>query len=315
MQNALTHCLCLSLDRRPACELYSLCVGNGGTRVCDPYGSQLANAILPGGFTEAHDVIGWELFEITKGAGLPTELQPRHHFDSLIPVRVLQDMTRNSGGIIPDADVTVALPPASHEPNQPRGTARPARKLFFDVKTIHRGGCHYSGGLNRRMQSGAVMGRAQKVNRDYLRAARNLDRRHSAAGTTPIEDRLKSFTEVRGLVFGAYGEASRDVHLLLGVCATEIAKKRWREMGARTLEEARGFIIGQLRRRIGLVATEAMASHRLNRVPWIGVPRQVVVNRRTLAGAGGGARADRDGVVDAQDFFAHQQRLIAAGGA
>ena len=80
----------------------------------------------------------------------------------------------------------------------------------------------------------------------------------------------------------------------------------WRWAGARTQDEARGFIIGQLRRRIGLVASEAMASHRLGRVPWIGVPRHVVANRRTLAGAGGGARPDRDGVVDAQapDFFA-----------
>ena len=55
-----------------------------------------------------------------------------------------------------------------------------------------------------------------------------------------------------------------------------------------------------------------MASHRLGRVPWIGVSRQAVRNRRTLAGARGGARADRDGVVDAQDFFAHQQRLVDA---
>lgn len=289
------------------------CGGNGGARVCDPHGSQLANAILPGGFTEPHDVIGWELFEITKEAGLPTELQPRHHFDSLIPVNILQDMTRNSGGIIADAAVTVALPPASHEPNQPRVAARPTRKLLFDIKTIYRGGCHYSGGPNNTMQSGAVMGRAKKVNRDYLRSARRLDRRHSAAGTTPIEDRLRSFTDVRGLVFGAYGEASRDVHLLLGVCATEIAKKCWREMGARTQDEARGFIIGQLRRRMGLITSEVMASHRLSRVPWIGVPRHVVVNRRTLAGPGGGARANRDGVVDAQDFFAHQQRRIAGG--
>ena len=92
-----------------------------------------------------------------------------------------------------------------------------------------------------------------------------------------------------------------------------MAKKSWREMGARTQDEARGFIIGQLRRRMGLVATEAMAAHRINRVPWIGVPRQAVVNRRTLAAAGGGARADRDGVVDAQDFYAHQQRRMAVG--
>ena len=53
-------------------------------------------------------------------------------------------------------------------------------------------------------------------------------------------------------------------------------------------------------------------AQRLNRVPWIGVSRHVVVNRRTH-GANGGARADRDGVVDAQDFFAYQQRLVVAG--
>ena len=54
------------------------CGGNGGARVCDPYGSQLANATLPGGFTVPHDVTGGELFQITKEAGLPTELTPRH---------------------------------------------------------------------------------------------------------------------------------------------------------------------------------------------------------------------------------------------
>ena len=64
---------------------------------------------------------------------------------------------------------------------------------------------------------------------------------------------------------------------------------------------------------MGLITSEVMASHRLNRVPWIGVPRHVVVNRRTLAGPGGGARANRDGVVDAQDFFAHQQRRVEVG--
>jgi hypothetical protein len=287
------------------------CGGNGGARVCDPYGSQLANACLPGGFTVPHDVTGCELFEITKEAGLPTELQPRHIFDSLVPVHILQD-TRNSGGIIPDAAITVALPPASHEPNQPRVAALPARKLLVDVKTIQRGGHWYTGRLYNTMQSGAVMKRAKKVNGDYLAKARELDASYSAAGTTPIEDRLKSHSDVRGLAFGAYSEASRDVHLILGVCATEMAKKHWREMGARTMDEARGYYIGVLRRRMGLVVSGAIAAQRLSRVPWIGVSRHVVVNRRTH-GANGGARADRDGVVDAQDFFAYQQRLVVAG--
>ena len=40
---------------------------------------------------------------------------------------------------------------------------------------------------------------------------------------------------------------------------------RWGEMGARTKEEARAFIIGALRRRMGLAAVRAMARHRLRR--------------------------------------------------
>ena len=63
-------------------------------------------------------------------------------------------------------------------------------------------------------------------------------------------------------------------------------------MGARTMDEARGYYIGVLRRRMGLVVSGAVAAQRLSRVPWIGVSRHVVVNRRTH-GANGGARADR----------------------
>ena len=218
-----------------------------------------------------------------------------------------------NGTLVPDAAITISLPPASHEPNQPRVAALATRKLLVDTKTIQRGGHWYTGRLFNTMQSGAVMKRAKKVNGDYLAAARRLDARYSAAGTTPIEDRLKSHSDVRGLAFGAYSEASRDVHLILGVCATELAKKHWREMGARTMDEARSFYIGVLRRRMGLVASGAMAAQRLSRVPWIGVSRHVVVNRRTHAGANGGARANRDGVVDAQDFFAFQQRRVVAG--
>ena len=39
--------------------------------------------------------------------------------------------------------------------------------------------------------------------------------KYSAPGTNPILDRLRSFGQTRGLAFGAYGEASPDVHALL----------------------------------------------------------------------------------------------------
>ena len=282
---------------------------------CDPFGKALANAVLPGGFKEPHDDVEWELFEITKDAGLQTELQPRHLFTSVVPVAHLLDQ-RNNGTIVPDASCRVALPPVSFETNQPRVRALSARTQLFDIKTIHRGGGHYrTGSLTNGMQSGAVMQRARVVNNDYVKNARKLDRQHSSTGTTPIEARLRSFGDVRATVFGAYGEASRDVHLLLGVAADEMATRLWDNMGARTKEEARAFIIGALRRRMGLAAVRAMARHRLRRVPWIGVDRQVVVDRRQRGyhdpQAQARGRMRMEGAVNPDDFLAHQARAIA----
>ena len=155
----------------------------------------------------------------------------------------------------------------------------PEMMLLFDIKTIHRGGVHYKGGrLTNGMQSGAVMQRASTVNAKYLTNAQKLDRELSRQGTTPIEDRLRYFGDVRGVVVGAYSEASRDVHNVLEAAADKIAERGWRAIGARTQEEARGFYIALVRRRMGLAAARAMARHRLSRVPWVGVARQVVVD-------------------------------------
>ena len=87
------------------------------------------------------------------------------------------------------------------------------------------------------------------------------------------------FTTVRGLVFGAYGEASADVHDLISACADQMAQRQWQLAGARTATEMRAFLVSRARRRIGLAAVQAMARHRLARVPYIGVQRQFVVAR------------------------------------
>ena len=116
---------------------------------------------------------------------------------------------------------------------------------------------------------------------DYVRHARSLDAQyHAGAGVPgPIEQRLQSHTAVRGLVFGQYGEASADVHDLIRTAADQIAEQQWRLAGARSASEMRSFVISRARRRIGLATVQAMARHRLARVPYIGVPRQAVVAR------------------------------------
>ena len=110
-------------------------------------------------------------------------------------------------------------------------------------------------------QSGAVAERAHRCAGEYLSAARAADRQYSAPGTNPILDRLRSFGQTRGLAFGAYGEASPDVHALLTVAADGLAARQWRDMGARTQEEARSFIVSSLRRRLGLPSSSAASSH------------------------------------------------------
>ena len=144
-------------------------------------------------------------------------------------------------------------------------------------------------------------------------AARAADRQYSAPGTNPILDRLRSFGQTRGLAFGAYGEASPDVHALLTVAADGLAARQWRDMGARTQEEARSFIVSSLRRRLGLVICREFARHRIRRVPYIGVPRAVVERRMQRGQLIGGPQARVPLYVPYADFFQYPGRRGAPG--
>ena len=100
--------------------------------------------------------------------------------------------------------------------------------------------------------------------------------------TTDVLDHLHSFTRVRGLVCGNYGECSPDVHELLSITADGLAERRWRLMGARSMTEARAFFIARLRRSLSVVIGREMARHRLRRIPLIGVPRAAIRARQPL---------------------------------
>ena len=76
---------------------------------------------------------------------------------------------------------------------------------------------------------------------------------------------LASFGACRAVVFGNYGEASRDVHTLIHVAAKRLATKHWRLLGARSQGEVHGFYVAQLRRRMGVTAVREFARHRLRR--------------------------------------------------
>ena len=128
--------------------------------------------------------------------------------------------------------------------------------------------------------AGAVETRALAVNSEYRAAARDLDRRFSAPGTTPVQDRLDQYGEVRGLAYGGYGEASSDVHTLIEASASHLARTTWRWSGARSAEELRNALVTRYRRRVGVRVVKAFAAYRLERVPYIGMPRHIVESIR-----------------------------------
>ena len=170
-----------------------------------------------------------------------------------------------------------------------RGAPLPERMLLFDVKTIHAGGGIYRGARARDDQCGAVDARAHQVGGgdgggEYGAHARRLDARFSPPLTSPIAAHLRSFTQVRGLVFGQYADTSPDVDDLVRLAACRLAVLRAPLMGARTVAEAAAFFTASLRRRLGTVASRAMARHRLRRVQYVGVPRAVLDARQQRAG-------------------------------
>ena len=150
--------------------------------------------------------------------------------------------------------------------------------------------------------------RAHQVQGEYVSHAQRLDQQHSPAGTTPIEDRLRSFSTVRSLVFGAHGDASRDVYDLLVAVARRRARRQWRALGARSESEAYGAIVAGLRRFVGVASMREFARHRLRRLPLVGVPRATVDARRQALR--GGRMVVVQGQAErpfaAQDFYAFQ---------
>ena len=82
---------------------------------------------------------------------------------------------------------------------------------------------------------------------------------------------------------------------------------RWRQMGARTQSEARPYFVASVRRELGLTFVIAMARHRLQREPFVGMTRAQV---RALWDARGLAdrRALEPSLSDqwVYDFYRHQ---------
>ena len=157
------------------------------------------------------------------------------------------------------------------------------RPLLLELKTLHYGRSTYPAVEAR---CGAVARRAAGLPNEYANKARTIDQRYCGAGRGvqgPVERRLQSYEPVRGLVFGAWGEASPVVSKLLSAMAHAGAQRHWRSMRCDDPPQAVGVMAWLLRRRWGLTALRENARLKLDRLEFVGRGAVAATQRRTAA--------------------------------
>ena len=82
--------------------------------------------------------------------------------------------------------------------------------------------------------------------------------------------KLASYSNIWGLAFGTYGEASPDVHELLLTLARSHAERHWVSMGSRDPQDAASALARSLYRSWGLMAVRSQARVKLANLCHVG---------------------------------------------
>jgi len=151
----------------------------------------------------------------------------------------------------------------------------------MELKVIAAGQSHYSTSSLGRCH--AVAGRARSIPQEYAAKARRLDSEYGGVSqddTGPIAQKLSSCGRIWSLAFGAYGEASPDVHELVRVLAKTHASNHWVRLGSRDPDEAAAALSRALYRSWGLMAMRGQARLKLAGLSHVGVGAAAACSRR-----------------------------------
>ena len=89
---------------------------------------------------------------------------------------------------------------------------------LHEIKIISSSRTRYAPHRQGQEATRAVDKRASELNREYIMKARATDQQYcgTAPGTTgPVETKLSRLGDVKGVVVGAFGEGSEDLHSLI----------------------------------------------------------------------------------------------------
>ena len=115
--------------------------------------------------------------------------------------------------------------------------------------------------------------RADDLHQEYVSKARSTDRMYMGMGAGevgPVENKLLSFGEVKGLVFGNFGECSEAAHALMSAMATSRVRVSGPQVGRngviRTEEGEKAVVMGYIRRRISVASVKGQCFSLLGRL-------------------------------------------------
>ena len=106
----------------------------------------------------------------------------------------------------------------------------------------------------------AVDRRAGLLMAEYRRKAQNVDRGVIGVGdgvVGPIERKLSEYGDILGLVVGAWGECSEDMHTLVQVLTKSRVDSVGRARGRPATDGELALAVGQVRRRLSVACVRA----------------------------------------------------------
>ena len=260
----------LGLDSPVCIPIVGEVIGTRGLKV-DRGGFALTTAQLKGdGWRKQHDALKWCVADMARAAEVATEVEVYGLFASVISRRPRDGRLegRRLQGMVPDLLLELG-----------------GRPKLWDVKTLHCGRSTYQW-ETRRPTKRAVERRAAEVPHGCVVDAVKLDRDLNNIPSNvrgPVQRRLEEYGEVTGLVFGAFGEVSESVAVLVRSLARAAAARSHVVVEPNQVQERGRCLEWVFRRRLAMVGWRASAHLRLSRARFAGVQGRIAERRRVEA--------------------------------
>ena len=248
-----------------------------GKSVVDKYGNAVMNEPLPGDHWRVrHDTVKMAISSLCSWARLEATAEVWGLFSHLIPSEALSrfESGRKRQGMVPDFRFKI---PSEHGESQVK---------LAELKLLSCCPTWYTPAVRSKVR--ATEKRAQGLQKIYRDKAKALDQ--TISGTNrgqrgPVERRLDEFGDIMGLCFGAWGEASQDVHDLVEILARARLKfqvlSEGRPDGGSDQELA--MIVAQIRRLLSVTAIKAQVGCLLGRLHQVGPGNKQLAKKREWA--------------------------------